>query len=79
MYLHDVVHDLVVGKMQGDTARYHVVQKNMLFSRGCLGSGAEPDIPSCRLCGFATPCVEEYGLLLYWADVFLCVLLYAAE
>ena len=54
-------------------------EKCTLQSSGCLGSAAELNIPSCRLCGFAVPHVEGYGLLLYWADVFLRVLLYAAE
>lgn len=79
MYLHYVVCDLVVVKMQGHYLVLCGTEKCTLQSSVCLESAAEPDIPSCRLCGFAIPHVEGYGLLLYWADAFLCVLLYGAE
>lgn len=80
MYLHYVACDLVVGEMHG----HYLVPRGtetctLQSSSGCLERAAEPDIPPCRLCGFAIPRVEGYGLLLYWADAFLCVLLHGAE
>lgn len=73
--LHHVVCDLVVGKMQRVSCG---VEKCILQSSEWPESGAEPDIPSCRLCGFATPHVEGFGLLLSWAEEFLCVWVHRA-